>query len=253
MPSHPQLSVCVPDSSEFAILQEFYSNVNQFFLKFPLPYEIVFAVESNQDQSRNLLKGLSDTDPRVRTLEVGPCSSRAKKLELLFAAAHGDLLVASSLELSIPLGEIFNMLQELYTDKDLQAVFGNRFEKKKAPAKSPFSVPPTKSETGGARTNPDPRERFFQGIITEKTSWPIKDAFCPTLALRKTTFETLRPYLKSTGWHWTPEVQRAVSLNAAKALEVPVFEAPPRPGQPRGSAISWLEFLRLLSFVIFRI
>lgn len=243
MSSQTQLSLCIPYSSDLRQTQDFYNSVNQFFLKFPLQYEVVFAVQS-PDEGRALLTALAENETRVRFVET-KFSARAKNYQLLFEAAKGDILVAMDVTLKIPLGEIFKMLQELYTDASLDVVFGNRFEK-------------LKKVTAGSVV-PRPRlETFFQGIIHEKAGWPFRDSFCPTFAIRKASFLKLLPELDSKGWHWTHEVQRAVIKTDLKPIEVPIFDRSQTTVSEKSKLTeqkpsAFVESLRLLSFVVFRI
>jgi hypothetical protein len=231
MSSQTQLSLCIPESSDTRGIQEFYDNVNQFFLKFPLQYEMLFAVAPNTPkESQALLTTLSEKDPRVRIVQTKKSLARAKKWQTLFQAGAGDFLVPLELSLHIPLGEVFKMLQELYTDTSLDVVFGNRFAKK---------APRSRLEA------------FFQGIIQEKAGWPFRDSFCPTFALRKSAYEKIQSELHSSGWHWTPEIQRVAIKKDLKPIEVPVFDH--SLNQPLQRRPGRLESLRLLSFVVFRI
>lgn len=265
MPSELQLTLCVPDVSpnstpDISTIREFMGSVSAFFLKFPLRYEVLLAVSKPSDELRAAVsdqKLASDERNPFRIVEMtGLAHARSKKLKTLFTEAKGEVVVATSVHLEIPLGDIFKMLQELYTDPELQAVFGHRSAKRSAGAKTSAQVGPSSATLPHALQSRDPLEVFFQNIAFEKVRWPFKDLFCPTFALRKSAFEKIGPELKTSGWHWTMEVQRSVTRMKLKATEVPVIEnlaSNLRSTKHVHGFRRALEALRLLSFVVFRI
>jgi hypothetical protein len=178
MSTRPQLSLCFPEIDASSASDQALADVSAFFSKFPVTYEVLVAGKRAANQSA-----------------VTISSSRAKNLESLFRSAQGEFIFAMGLDLSIPLSECFKILQELISDPELGAVFGDRTQKKK------------KLENTEYRTTLPRIENFFSGILHEKTKWPFKDPFCPVFALRKSALDQIAPEIKSSGWHWTPEVQ----------------------------------------------
>lgn len=235
MSPRPQLSLCVPLCSDKDLIQEFAENTAAFFQKFPLVYEVLYAVGPNQDQSLPFLQYLTDRNPQQHIIRTDSDHSRSKNLEQLFKCARGDILVVTDLDLAVPLSETFKMLEVFYSSPETEVVFGDRAKAKKNLEK----------ETPEA----DALENFFSGVIKEKTAWRFQDPFCPTFGIRKKAFEKLQDSLQSSGWHWTPEMQRAVMLHGLAYQEIPLYvgtgkiEKPPR----------MMTALELLKFVLFRI
>jgi glycosyl transferase family 2 len=234
MTPRPQLSLCIPVSGNTDLIQEFVENVSQFFQKVPLLYEVLFAVNPNQDQSLSLLQYLAERNPHFLIVENKSKLSRAESLHYLFAQARGDILVATDLDLTAPLSEIFKMLEVFYSDRETEVVFGNRFKAKK------------NLERQIAKE--DKMASFFAGVLKEKTQWPYADPFCPVLGLRRTSFEKIQDQLQSRGWHWTHEVQRIVQAQHLKAQEIPLYM-----GSRKGTTPPKSEALHLLYFVLFRV
>ena len=234
MTPRPQLSLCIPVTSDTGLIQDFSENLAQFFQKFPLLYEVLFAVNPHQDQSLSLLQYLAERTPHYQIVENKTNLSRAQNLHKLFSAAKGDVIITIDLDLAAPLSEVFKMLEVFYSDRETEVVFGNRFKAKKNLQSQPVEI--------------DPLENFFSGILKEKTPWKFADPFCPVLGVRHKSFEKIAPSLKSTGWHWTPEVQRVAALLDLKSQEIPLFVGPRKGTQPPKS-----EAWHLLKFVLFRI
>jgi hypothetical protein len=214
MPSPVQLSLCIASTgtspTEEARRNEFSQNVTAFFHKFPVTYEVLFATAPGK---------------------------RAKSLVETLAKAQGDILMVMDLDLSIPLSECFKILEIFYSDESVQAVFGDRTQKKK------------KLENTQYRTELTGLEGFFGGIIREKAQWKFQDPFCPVFALRKSSFEKIRGELKPRGWHLTPELQRVAQNQGLVTQEVAVYAG----SRQNQSAPPWTEFWGLLNFVLFRI
>lgn len=238
MPIVPQLSLCVAECSGPARASyesrahEFFMNVTQFFAKFPVQFEVL--ISGTTPELRAAIESLTFKDPRFRWVETG-AHARAKILESLFTEARGDVVVASSLSLAAPLGETFRWLQEFFTELDVQVIFGNRFE-------------PKKGLPQATHVN-RPIEKFYREVIRERATWPFADPFCPVFAIRRKAFEDLKPHLKSTGWYWTHEVQRATLKAGLKHLETRLHMMP----ESSPNLGDRLEPLRLLAFVLFRI
>ena len=234
MTTRPQLSLCIPVTSDTGLIQAFSENLSQFFQKFPLLYEVLFVVNPHQDQSLSLLQSLAERNPHYQIVENKTKLSRAQNLHKLFAAARGDVIIAIDLDLATPLSEVFKMLEVFYSDRETEVVFGNRLKIKK-----------TLQNQAAPR---DPLENFFSGVLKEKTPWKFEDPFCSILGIRQKSFEKINARLKSTGWHWTQEVQRVAQEQQLKSQEIPLFVGPRKGTKPPKS-----EALHLLKFVLFRI
>jgi len=236
MSARPQLSLCIPICSDQELLREFDQNVTAFFQKFPLVYEILFAVAPKQDQSLSLLKELALKNPRYKISELTDSLSRAQRLENLFKSAQGDILMAASLDLTIPLSECFKILEVFYSDRNVEAVFGDRSKSKKNLENHPQLVD-------------NKIEIFFSGVIHEKAKWPFHDLFCPVFGIRKSAFEKIQGDLHSRGWHWTHEIQRLALKFSVQSQEIPIYSG----SRPGVKPPFWQETLALLNFVLFRI
>jgi len=228
MPLTPQLSLCIPYIDELSRIPEFAADVSSFFGKFPISYEVLLAAPQGSS--------LTLAEP-FRAIPVKNAGARAKNLEVLFAAAQGEFLFAADLDLAIPLSECFKILQVFFSEAEVQAVFGDRTQKKKKLEDTAYSTALNKTET------------LFSGIIHDKTLWKFQDPFCPVFALRKSAFEKIKAEVKSRGWHWTPEIQRLVQKQGLAAREIPLYAG----SRTAKRAPAMAEILGLLNFVLFRI
>lgn len=229
MVPRPQLSLCISVSRTSDLIQEFSDNVSHFFRKFPLLYEVLFAVNPRQDQGLPLLHYLAERNPQFRIVENSASLTRAENLENLFHRARGNILITTDLELALPLSEVLKIFETLHTEQDVEAVFGHRNNKVKKNL-----------------------ENFFQQVIHDKTRWPFRDPFCPVLGLRKESFLKIQNELKSKGWYWTHEVQRAVHVKSLKSREIPLYVGSRQAPSLYGRA-AVVEALRLFKFVLLRI
>lgn len=242
MSPHPQFSLCIPVSSNSEHIQEFSDNISQFFQRFPLLYEVLFAVNPHQDQGLSLLQYLSDRNPHYHVYENEKPLSRSENFVKLFNMARGDVLVAIDINLALPLSEIFKVLEVFFSQPETQVVFGVRGKTKKHLESGPPEIP----------TFSDKIEAFFNDVIHDKTSWPFADPFCPFLALRKNSFAQIQNELRKSGWYWTHEVQRAVRVKTLPYEEIPLYFGSRRIPKPQGLK-ALVEALRLLKFILFRI
>ena len=228
----PQLSLCIPHISEIARIPEFIADVTSFFAKFPIQYEVLLAAPRSKT-----FPALSAMPPNFHRVPVQSAKAKAQNLALLFAEARGEFLIATELDLSIPLSECFKILQEFFANDEVQAVFGDRTQKKKKLENTTYSTRLTGIET------------FFKGIIHDKTSWKFQDPFCPVFALRKTAFTSMQSELCARGWHLTPEVQLSALKGNLVTQEIPLYAG----SRSHEKAPVVREILGLLNFVLFRI
>lgn len=234
MSPRPQLSLCVHVSANREMIQEFSENLKSFFQKFPLLYEVLFAINPGQQEGLSLLQSLAESNPHYQIVENKKHHSRAENLERLCQQAKGDVLVTIDLDLASPLSEIFKMIEVFYSERETEVVFGNRTKAKK--------------KLENIHADLSPLEKFFAGVIQEKAPWPFQDPFCPVLGIRKKSFERLQKDLKSSGWNWTQEVQRVTLKNQLKFQEIPLYVGSRKMQKPPRS-----EAWQLLKFVLFRI
>lgn len=228
MAPRPQLSLCISVDHNYAQVADFCGNITAFFKKFPLQYEVLLASAENPDQS---------LPANFKWVKVPRFQSRSKNLKRIFDEATGDLLLATNLDLSVPLSESFKILEVFYSHPEIQVVFGDRTQKQK------------KLEEAIRPVGLQGLEKFFDGVIREKTPWPYHDLFCPVFAIRRAAYATLHTDLKSHGWHWTPEVQRVALQHELRSEEVALYA-----GASSGQrAPKFPEVLGLLEFILFRI
>ncbi|MBC7370949.1 MAG: hypothetical protein H7326_05250 [Bdellovibrionaceae bacterium] len=228
-----QMSLCIPSLADSGQLLEFAADVSSFFAKFPIQYEVLLAAPRSRI--------LPELPANFRVVPIKNANAKAKNLVALFAEARGEYLIASEIELAIPLSECFKILQVFFADPATDAVFGDRTQKKKKLENTKYDVHLNKTES------------FFNGIIHDKTNWKFEDPFCPVFALKKSTFEMLKPDIAAIGWHLTPEIQRLVQKKNLTGVEIPLYAGSRMSSKNSSGAPALTEILGLLRFVLFRI
>jgi hypothetical protein len=243
MTPRPQLSLCIPVCSEKDLIQDFHENLNLFFQRFPLVYEVLFAINPGQDQSLSKLRHLAERNPHYRIIENIKYLSRAQNIHRLSTKSQGDILVPIDLDLAVPLSEILKIIEGFFSNPEIEVIFGNRFKAIK--------------NIENKKVEQNKLENFFMGVIKEKAltstrQWKFADPFCPILGLRRSSFEKIEKDLRSSGWYWNQEVQRVAQVKELKAQEIPIYvgsglDAPQRIKPPKSEAF------HLLKFILFRI
>ncbi len=209
----PQITLCIPILNEEKNLPELFSNLNSFFEKFHIPFEVVFCLDPSQDQSERLLREAQQKDPSYRYFQNPRPLGRARSLIRAIKEASAPYIAATSADLTTPLGDITKLLQKI-GEMNSAIVFGDRIGKRDSPFLSSTSK---KSRL----------EITYMNIFWEKNNRRFKDPFCSTFVLKKEIRDLLLSDLKTSGWdlgwYLTPALQEQVLKKNIPFAEVPVY------------------------------
>ena len=221
--STPHCSLIVYLDSDTSLLESFRRDVTQFFLKFPLQYEVLLVAHKSTNAPEL---------PKDWTLlRIDKSQGRAEGLKQACLQAKAPFVSLANLEMITPLGEIFKMLQNIMTSPEVDFCIGNRYAKKD----SPFLL------------NATPRfrsEHFFNGILKERHSSPTEDFLSEALVLRKDSFEKIAgdmPSLKNF-WYLGPAIIRTAQIKGLQILPIALFDSG---YHPKGYSV-WKERWNLL-------
>ena len=188
-----------------------------FWLKFPIDIEVLFVADPLQDFSAQEcdeeLQALgSETRVKFRLLVQKSRQGRGASILRGLREATGEVIGVNSLDLAIPLAELFSGLQEFIVDRD-QSFFliGNRrgTKKKRRLAKS------------GLRA-------FFEGVEHDKAkALGVADPTCPFFMIKKKDWDGLEiSHLRS--WFYTPGILQVARQHglAIRELEIQSMDHP---------------------------
>lgn len=192
------------------------TELESFLQKFPLQWEIILVVDPSSDATLKKAQALKSEKIETRVLENPKHWGRGPSVLRGLQAAEGDCAIVFPLDFTIPLAEIFQFLQEMIHDPQMDLIVGNRNssrKKREAPRKSHWHW-------------------TLENILSEKLrSVPVQDPICPYLAIRKSALMRILPNLKLKSWYYTPEILIQAHQAHLKIGEVPVLSRDPKPSR----------------------
>lgn len=205
--STPLLSLVIYLDQESKHLADCLRDLQTFFTKFPLPYEVILMAE----------KGvvISETSASVRIIQNEKHRGRAASLWQGLQAAQGHFLTVSSVEMSTPLGDLFRLLQHLMSEEKADLYWGDRYAQKN----SPFLK----------KENPRQKnEHLFNGILKEKFGPAPADPLSEVMMFKQEALKKLALHLntqKIKGWYLAPSVLRALKLQPLHLEQLPILDS----------------------------
>ncbi|MCX7979019.1 MAG: hypothetical protein N2578_08450, partial [Bdellovibrionaceae bacterium] len=156
-------------------------------------------------------QNLSEKDPRVQISVSEGHRDRARILHSILKRARSERIVIGSVDLSVPLGDLLKLVQNL-TDQEnpVEAVFGDRTRKKD----SPFL---------GTNTPKNRFEIMWMNILYETKKSFLRDPFCSAVAIKKSSLSPHLDELKPAGWYLTMDLFELCRKKGLKTAEVTVF------------------------------
>ncbi|WII73634.1 glycosyltransferase [Bdellovibrio sp. 22V] len=238
--STPHCSFVVYLNRDSALVPDFLKDVRSFFQKFPLSYELIFAVENNASACSEILQPeLKNAGPKetLVLLQNTKTRGRAESLRHALHKAQAPFVLVATVEMATPLGDLFKILQHLMTEPDVDICWGDRTSRKD----SPFQY------------KREPRHRIehtFNAITREKNRQPFKDPSCEIWGIKKTAWSDIgnsSPTHPWRGWYTAPYVQNLCRKLNKSVVEVPVYDS----GATSPSYSLWKERLNLLTKGVF--
>lgn len=195
------------------------TEVQSFTQKFPVQWEILIVLDPPLKNDLPTLPA-SNAEERVqiRVLQNNKHLGRAQSLQKALLEATGEVIITFSLEMTIPLAEIFQFLQELTVDPKLDLVVGNRFTSRKKMTSQKSSW-----------------QQTLEKIIKEK--WDAKgplsltDPLCAYFGVRKSSLDAIRDRIQLKSWYFMPEILRWAHRQNWKIHEVPILSQDQKPSQ----------------------
>lgn len=219
-----QVSIVIPLFREKSRFKEGLSNLSSFFARFPFDVEVLFIADPD-GATAFYAEALSETqrpppaptnDPpaapvtwqrEFRLLSNEKRLGRGASLKRGLDAATGQILLASSVDLAIPLSEMMSAIQEfILAPNQTDFVIGNRLSLKRP--------------RHGERRR---WKKLFDDIEHEKAQHlKVPDPTCPFWAIRKEVWQSISPQSRMRRWYYSPQILLALREkgHSIKTLDV---------------------------------
>lgn len=204
----PQITLCIPVYNEEATLPELLQNISSYFAKFLIPYQVIFCLDPSSDRSAEILQQAVQKNASLRLIQNSRRRGRAESLRQALLEAEAPYLLSASADLSVPLGELTKLLQNL-SEHSAAIAFGTRTDKKA----SPFLSLDTKKNRF---------ELTYISIFWEQKKRTFKDPFSSAFVLKKDFVVALLDGHPAKGWYLTPFIQKQIEHQNLPFVEVPI-------------------------------
>jgi dolichol-phosphate mannosyltransferase len=202
------LSVVIPVYNEEQNLPPLWAELRDVLESLALTFEVVFVDDGSHDRSAELIRGMRETDPRVRLVRLKANAGETAATDAGFKAARGRFIVTMDADLQNDPHDIPALLAHL---DQWDAVTGWRVKR-------------SEGDSIIRRLS----SRIANGVRNRLSDETIEDSGCTFRAFRR---ECLRELVLYRGFHrFIPTLLR---MRGYRVLEVPVKNRPRRFGQSK--------------------
>jgi len=202
------LSVVIPVYDEEESLPLLWSELRSVLDRAGLDFEVVFVDDGSRDRGAEVIRGLRDSDPRVRLVRLKANAGETAATDAGFHAARGRLIVTMDADLQNDPQDIPGLLRHL---DQWDAVTGWRVDR-----------------GDGDSLVRRLSSRIANGVRNWLSDDVIQDSGCTFRAFRR---ECLRGLVLYRGFHRF--VPTLLKMHGYRVLEVPVRNRPRRFGQSK--------------------
>jgi len=202
------LSVVIPVYDEEESLPLLWSELRSVLDRAGLDFEVVFVDDGSRDRGAEIIRGLRDSDPRVRLVRLKANAGETAATDAGFHAARGRLIVTMDADLQNDPQDIPGLLRHL---DQWDAVTGWRVDR-----------------GDGDSLVRRLSSRIANGVRNWLSDDVIQDSGCTFRAFRR---ECLRGLVLYRGFHRF--VPTLLKMRGYRVLEVPVRNRPRRFGQSK--------------------
>jgi len=202
------LSVVIPVYDEEESLPLLWSELRSVLDRAGLDFEVVFVDDGSRDRGAEIIRGLRDSDPRVRLVRLKANAGETAATDAGFHAARGRLIVTMDADLQNDPQDIPGLLRHL---DQWDAVTGWRVDR-----------------GDGDSLVRRLSSRIANGVRNWLSDDVIQDSGCTFRAFRR---ECLRGLVLYRGFHRF--VPTLLKMHGYRVLEVPVRNRPRRFGQSK--------------------
>lgn len=225
-----KVSLISPLFNESLLFDSHLQDIKSFFSRFPVDIELILVLPEIDTETLKTTPEMTTPAFTVKVLRTKRKDRAGAVFEGL-QSASGDILLIFSWDLSIPLAEFFNFIQELVQNPKAQMVLGNRFDPRK------------RNQMSLAHWH-----KTLNAMITEKVrtkGLSLYDPLTPFIALRGFD-KSLLSTLKLKGWYYTPRMIEWAMRQNWQIEEVSVVSKQSSDRQKTSRIPLFKEFLRHL-------
>lgn len=175
-------------------------------------------LDPSSDSTLERAKELKSEKIKIEIVENARPLGRGRSVLSGLQKATGDFVLVFPLDFTVPLAELFQFLQEVVLNPEIDLAIGNRNTSRKkweAPLRSTWHW-------------------TLEKIIIEKLRLQqidAQDPLCPYLIFQKKALDRILPELKLKSWYYTPEILRKAKALDFRIVEVPILSKDPRPSR----------------------
>jgi len=183
-------------------------DLDTFFKAFPIEVELVAVVDARnpEDATWKVLSEFEFKKIKLRAHQNSKFLGRGASVSHGLQIATGDLLILTSADWALSLGEMFKFIQEAIANPEVDLFLGNRFSAKK--------------KTTGTRTR---WHHVLEMIVFEKAKnrYPqFKDPTCPYWAIKKKSLTEKLGNFQSKQLFYTLDLLKRLPLENFSVQEV---------------------------------
>jgi glycosyltransferase involved in cell wall biosynthesis len=116
---NPDISIVIPLYNEEDSLRELYQDIKKVLVSMKKNFEIIFVDDGSTDHSADVIRQLSNQDPRVKFLQFRRNYGKAAGLSAGFKMVRGEYIVTMDADLQDDPREIPNLLKKMEEGYDL--------------------------------------------------------------------------------------------------------------------------------------
>ena len=205
---HPLLSVVIPLYNEERRLMDGFTAIHSYLSSKPYPWEIILVDDGSVDRTAEMLRNITVryTNTRMTMNEQNRGKGSAVKKGML--AAHGDIIVFTDIDLSVPIAYIDAFVAKISEGCDI--AIGSR-----------------KIEGATLEIRQSPLREFMSRMFTRMSNLLLgirfPDHTCGMKAFTKPAAHTLFSRLRTERWAFDSEILFLSKLLGYKVMEVAVL------------------------------
>ncbi|MGB9596548.1 MAG: glycosyltransferase family 2 protein, partial [Candidatus Poribacteria bacterium] len=119
MPEKLDISIVLPIYNEEGNLKELHSKLTENLVKLGLEYEIIAVDDGSKDNSFNVLKELTQSDPRLKVIRFRTNFGQTAAMSAGFHHAKGDVIITMDSDLQNDPEDIPRLLEKINEGYDV--------------------------------------------------------------------------------------------------------------------------------------
>lgn len=124
----PFLSIVIPAYKEEARLPASIGRIKEFFDRFPLSVEVLAIIEKSPDNTLEAARAAAGDDRRIQIIDNEIQRGKGYAVRSGVLRGQGEMILFMDADLSTPLYEIINFLDQMRTNPEIDLLIGDRVQ-----------------------------------------------------------------------------------------------------------------------------